>query len=688
MTSSIWREWIPARSWFLFNTWFSLLVICVSAAVALHVSIGRAAWPILIFCSGPVIVLAIRSHRTRRTKALRWRSILSSVLVLGAVVVVLWGSLIKGEFVSIYPDPWNYSVFAAYIQHPVLAISGGSQPILSIGSLFMGTRYGTAGLLALFAEISRTDTCQAASIFACVVLVQTGLGFTLLARALRAGPLLSLGAGLFGVAIGWVPEILKIGNWDQVLFVSFIPYILVRIRFLSFQTSRKSGVFALGMCLGATVFVYPEGAAISGVIYLPMLVWRLFRGHDPLGKIRKLAIATGVGLLVSSVYLPTFVSFLFFQISASGTLLANGTFSGLLSRRWLPAVYCLGQHLPLATLHKLKRVDLIVPLLFVGLTSLALGAWWKKKDRILLTIPTFLLLSLWQTVLLRYDYGMYKVLTMFWPVLVVAIFVGMSQLLTWCRGFARPVAAVAFCALTAEAVSVEVDAFQYAPWREECRIKPFFELTNLKKISGTSTISICTQSWFNQCWALFFLRGYKVEVPNPLLFLGGFLSAIQADTNEQSKEALILTDEKKLRTVWHNEIFSLLEPLKPVEVMTMDAPNSVETIDGDSFIWLDNRFANLTVNSDADRHAVLVIRQCWPGPSRPNDTNRTLIVEVNGAKMEVPTSQNLKIPVTLKKGNNQVRLSCKIPPTVNKLPSGDSRTLLLGIKGFTVMTAD
>jgi hypothetical protein len=166
--------------------------------------------------------------------------------------------------------------------------------------------------------------------------------------------------------------------------------------------------------------------------------------------------------------------------------------------------------------------------------------------------------------------------------------------------------------------------------------------------------------------------------------LQNLYSAIKADATEQSKDAVVLTDEKRPRAVWHNEIFSLLDRSEPVELMAIDAPNGVETIEGDSFIWLDNRCANFTFYSDADRQAVLVIRECRPGPSRPGDTNRTLLVEVNGAKSEMPTSPNLRIPVTLKKGNNQVRLSCKEPPTVNKLPSGDTRTLLLGIKGFTI----
>jgi hypothetical protein len=89
MTYNTWRQWVPARSWLLLNTWFSLLVICLSGAAALHVPISRAAWPILIFCCGLVLVLVIRSRRAARAGVFPWRSILISFLMLGAVVTVL-----------------------------------------------------------------------------------------------------------------------------------------------------------------------------------------------------------------------------------------------------------------------------------------------------------------------------------------------------------------------------------------------------------------------------------------------------------------------------------------------------------------------------------------------------------------------------------------------------------------------
>ena len=686
MTSIAWRQWVPARSWFLFNTWFSLLVICVSASATLHVPISRSAWPILISCCGLGIVVAIQSRRAERNRAFPWRLILTSLLILGAVVTVLWGSLIKGEFVSVFPDPWAYTAFATYVQNPVAAIGAGLQPILSYGRVLMGTRYGTAGLLAFFAETSGTDPCRSAGIYAFLVLVQTGLGLTLLARIFGVGRILSLCTGLFGVSIGWAPEILKVGNWDQILFLSFLPFILLRIRFATFQTSRRLGILALGLCLGAALFSYPEGVAMSGVIYLPLLVFRLLRRGGILRKIRKLAVAAGIALLMSSVYLPTFVSFLNRQISTGKTLTpGNGTLSGLLSARWLPAVYGLGEQPPSMSLNK---TELIVPLLFVGLSFLALRAWWRKKDGILLTVPVFFLLTLWQAVLLRYDYGFYKVLTMFWPVMVVAIFAGMSRLLAWSPpGLARSVVAVALCGLLIKALSDQSEKFRYASWHQERQIDPFRELTSLKRISGDAPICILTQSWFNQMWAVFFLQDYDLMVPHPLGNLKYTPGGLHDLSAEKTMGTFVLSDERKPGSIWHNEIFSLQNHLE-VELLGIDAPNSFETVQGDSFIWLNNQLTDLTIESDADRQTFLMIRECWPGPSRPEDTKRTLIVEVNDKKAEVPASSNLKVPLMLNQGSNLVRLSCKETPTVDKLPSGDTRTLLLGIKGFSVTAGE
>jgi hypothetical protein len=418
---------------------------------------------------------------------------------------------------------------------------------------------------------------------------------------------------------------------------------------------------------------------MSGVIYLPSVIWRLLKGCDALGKVRRLAVASGIGLLLCSPYLPTFISFLRHQFATSSAHPAGQTLNGLFSKNWLTTFYGLGEQ-PVITSG--INLELIVPWIFVLLSLLAVTAWWKKKDGILFSLPTFLALVFWQVVQAKYSYGFYKVLTMFWPVLGAAIFVGMSQLLARCRGFIRPLSVVAFCGLMAGAFFDQSANFQYAPWRADRDMRPFLELTKLKKILGDAPVCLVTQNWFNQMWAVFFLQGYKLIVPHPLNYLAHYPSGLYDIASEQAKGAFLLTDQKRPGAIWHNEVFWLQNRLAPVELLAIDAPNSVESVEGDSFVWLSNEFTDFTVHSDAARQALLTIHQCWPGPSRPEDAKRTLIVEDNGIRTELAASSDLKVPLKLNQGDNVVRLSCKEKPTVDKLSSGDTRKLLLGIKGF------
>ncbi len=66
-------------------------------------------------------------------------------------------------------------------------------------------------------------------------------------------------------------------------------------------------------------------------------------------------------------------------------------------------------------------------------------------------------------------------------------------------------------------------------------------------------------------------------------------------------------------------LFSLLARSDPVELVSITAPNDVETVEGEKFVWLDNQFADLTIRASTDCRAFLVIPECRPGYSRPGD---------------------------------------------------------------------
>src|ERR1700747_15916 len=115
---------LPFRGWLAFNSWFLLLIVSASACASLHVPIAHVAWPILILATGLAIGLVARS---RHSKGPIWKRNLATLFLLATVVAVLHGCLLGGEFVSVYPDPWSYSTFAAYLQDHSAQLAQGSE---------------------------------------------------------------------------------------------------------------------------------------------------------------------------------------------------------------------------------------------------------------------------------------------------------------------------------------------------------------------------------------------------------------------------------------------------------------------------------------------------------------------------------------------------------------------------------
>jgi hypothetical protein len=44
--------------------------------------------------------------------------------------------------------------------------------------------------------------------------------------------------------------------------------------------------------------------------------------------------------------------------------------------------------------------------------------------------------------------------------------------------------------------------------------------------------------------------------------------------------------------------------LDSLQLLEIDAPNGVDTVQGESFVWLDNQFAEITIHPDGNRQAL------------------------------------------------------------------------------------
>ena len=156
-------------------------------------------------------------------------------------------------------------------------------------------------------------------------------------------------------------------------------------------------------------------------------------------------------------------------------------------------------------------------------------------------------------------------------------------------------------------------------------------------------------------------------------------------SKESIPAAYNLVNRNIPEAVWKNDKFSLVavsDTFAPI--VAVDAPNGVETVDGASFVWLSNRSSSFLVDSPKEGQAILWARKIRCGPSRPNDTVRTVVVQTDTGIYEQRVEDAFSISLNLKKGVNWLQLRCRELPTLTVLPNGDRRTLLLGLEDYQI----
>jgi hypothetical protein len=667
------------RPFFVYHTAFSTLILgCVTCAV-LGIPLGRVApylftAVVVLFC-----VLLWRDFRVRPFSKKATATVLMASGLFLSAVIVLWGCLFGGEFTSAYPDPWAYSATANYLLEPV---ADPESIVNRFGKALTGTRLGTPGLLAIFARLSGTDTCRASYIWALFTLFHIGLGTAVMSWVLGASRLFSFFSGVFIIAVGWAPEVIKIGNWDQILFVGLVPFLVAKLKLIRFESASRTRVVSLGLTLAAAFCTYPEGAAIAAALFLPMVVLAIFRGSNPWKKLARYVGGVVFCIILAAVYLPTGIAFLRSQFETGNTtLVAKGGFWGLLSWQWPVAFFGLGDEL---TAVPFVWYRFLVPGALILLSLYGALRWFRSREFAWLSIVSFLGLAAWQAGLVRYDYGFYKVLTIFWPVVVAMIAVGASWLCRATSRWRKGLLTGAFLIVCIATVIDEAAYFKYKPWRQKRHLGDFVNLYQIGKFCGQRPIRISTRDWFVQMWAVFFLRDQKLIVPNPLLYLqnSGLLSTGPA--TDPMQDAWVLLDAPRKDGTWKDGQLTLLEHPDPVELMSVEGPNQLFRWLGDPFVWLNDETEKFTVLAQYDMTARLVVPDVWIGAQRPENVVHTLILRLGEKTSEIPVQKQVSLDLPLHRGINCIELRCKKPDTMTLLPPGDERKLMVGFKGFRI----
>jgi hypothetical protein len=231
---------------------------------------------------------------------------------------------------------------------------------------------------------------------------------------------------------------------------------------------------------------------------------------------------------------------------------------------------------------------------------------------------------------------------------------------------------------------------------EHHSVLPFKEVLKAKDITKGQPILVALENDRANEWAVYYLRNHPIQLTNYKVYMA---QPHVVPFMEKSKPISIseihylLTDERGVgyfsaaippRPIWRGGLYYLWEIEGPwILIKEINNPNGLENWGGQRGFWLDQNATKIILLSIFQGQ--LVIQADFiPGPSLPNRMEREILIETDGGYRQVSMVRNERkrfiIPVRV--GENQIRLRALDNPSVQRLPNGDTRILMLGVRGL------
>lgn len=603
------------------------------------------------------------------------------------------GTLLTQRFVSAHPDAWSYDCVASYLLDHGRDQLAGMPLVDQFGSHLRNSRFSSSCLLALGKFVSgATDPFAIHTVFYLIILAVSYCSMAALAGLLGLARFWAQSTAAVSILAGWSTNALIIGNYDNLSFSALMPgalALLLQLIRSPFKWVRPA--LALGLVTAAILYTYPEGAALCGPTLLPLLVVALIQAKEAgrLSLLGRLLFAAALGVLLWLPYAPTFITFLASQVGMDADAVARpgtGNFPGLLADRFLPSIFALGTEYPAA----IRNVGSILLAVVLG-GLLLLGTWHMNRRHpwFSCSIGVTVLIVLWQALLQRYDYGVYKALYCHaWLVT--------PALLSGCHGLAsRLPRSLAVTVLAGLAIAVAAERQHHRTsrvWTQDTPLAPISGLADVKHHSGDAPIFLNVDEPFAQMWALTVLRGLPVVVTERLGYLA--MPHVQSTLDRarlipaNRSETLVLSEQLAGDTLWRNERFTLTRGAGAL-ITRVDNPNGVEAVDGAPFVWIGHSHETvLHIRAITAGDYDLSANAWWGGPSLPDTKKWTIQIADAGGNRALPVVFPIPhLRLHLVAGENLVRLHMVEPPTLRVQPNGDQRELMLGMLGYFLKPA-
>jgi len=593
-------------------------------------------------------------------------------------------------------DGWSYTVFGQYLWENPRCAEGGLAPLYQYAAHLCDTRFIASSLLGFISPLAGWpgDTQAASGYFFPWAFFVYASACTFFIWK-RVPQWLSWGYVIIAVVTGWLFTIMISNNFDQALAISFLPALAGFLE--SFDFAKIRWGILLAIVLSSIVYIYPE---MTPFIFLSVLLLLLY--HVIRGRVHFISLVHWGGIfffvfaLLVSAYFSTWFKFILSQFSNIQASVRPGEFvaSELLSNDyWWLGIWGLGGDIN--TVDWLRK---ICALTFLILSIIGFLVLIKNKNWGLVAVQILLsALVAYFIQVQKYSYGAYKLITLLWWLVSYMMVLAVRWLQAKSYNRFIPVLSKGsyLLAIIIVAYLNIMQGIRFDRNLINTDIKLYKELLLIPPIVNNSPVGISVSDPIANMWAMYYLResityffSYQAY-PNQPHVLPFMHRSQQVDL---SKIRYLLTDAKGFRPeeasmLWHNSVYSLWKIKdSPFFIAGISNPNGVEILNNNEFYWLGNQKTLIDIQSSFTG-IISIVGDFMMGPSLSETTERNLMVtsRINGQSHSFaftirPGRNIIEVPVS--RGNNKIELSVLDEPTINSLPNGDSRVLLLGLQNI------
>jgi hypothetical protein len=677
------RRFVPIRIFLSINIVLSTAVVVLSASAALRIPIKNVSILIVVILLGLVVLLSLdlREKPTRRTYFLLF------IFAFLAISYAIWPAIQKDRLISFTNDTWAYSAFGQYLKDFPRGTEGGLAPIDQYSAFLSNTRFGTPTLLSFFSHLSNRTTAEVLTLWAWLILLNIFVGIASFCYVLRLGSIPILGASVFFILCGWLPTAVFVGNLDNVLFLSILPFALVRFRLFAAGKKSFKAVAGLATTLAALFYSFPEGIPLAAISFLPWIAERIRLDFISRRDWKTYGLLLLGFVVLIAPYADTSFNFLYGQILETNQvrphlLPGSGYFPGLKSNHVITGVFALGgeglfgefpQTIP-------DAFGFIVAASLIFLIIVGVFRWLKRDRSLIISLLAVICLACWQGFLQQYDYGLYKVLLIGSVLWIPCVFTGIERI---SENFPR-LSQFKICLGLGGLLCISGIAIRRANSHryplQDVKLSVYSGLRSLQKIVGEKSIALICHEDFDQQWATFFLRNANLDIERYTVYMKAALPLMVHARAPGGPAKYVLTDYDTKHGLWHNSRLRLVKVDSRPEIIGIDAPNGIEGIN-QSFIWLGNEHVIFYITSEKEQTGSFAAK-ADPGPSRP-DKLRTLTVLSDQHSRRMPVGPSFSWVLHLHPGLNKVEVWCNEQRTIFSVGK-DTRNMLVSLKEFSV----